>query len=123
MDMQTVEAEYSQLQGKSQEITNGLVSLAHKLKSASDRGDADAGEWLFNLRELALSIKQEQQQVMAVMQAVHQAAKNDTSNQRQENYRPGHSGGFLNEVEHSGFGHAIIMGAGFGIGDDLINKD
>jgi hypothetical protein len=31
-------------------------------------------------------------------------------------------GGFLGELMNSGFGRAIVSGAGFGIGDDLINK-
>ena len=31
-------------------------------------------------------------------------------------------GGFLSSLEHSGFGQALMMGAGFGIGDDLINS-
>jgi len=31
-------------------------------------------------------------------------------------------GGFLGQLLNSGFGRAIEMGAGFGIGDDLINK-
>jgi ABC-type transporter Mla subunit MlaD len=31
-------------------------------------------------------------------------------------------GGFLGEILNSGFGRAIVTGAGFGIGDDLINK-
>jgi hypothetical protein len=31
-------------------------------------------------------------------------------------------GGFLSELAHSGFGQALMMGAGFGIGDDLINS-
>jgi hypothetical protein len=31
-------------------------------------------------------------------------------------------GGFLGEILNSGFGRAIMTGAGFGIGDDLINK-
>jgi hypothetical protein len=35
---------------------------------------------------------------------------------------PQQQGGFLGELMNSGFGRAIIGGAGFGIGDDLINK-
>ena len=31
-------------------------------------------------------------------------------------------GGFFGELLNSGFGRAIVTGAGFGIGDDLINK-
>jgi hypothetical protein len=35
---------------------------------------------------------------------------------------PQQGGGFLGELMNSGFGRAIVTGAGFGIGDDLINK-
>jgi hypothetical protein len=35
---------------------------------------------------------------------------------------PQQSGGFLGELLNSGFGRAIVTGAGFGIGDDIINK-
>jgi hypothetical protein len=35
---------------------------------------------------------------------------------------PQQQGGFLGELMNSGFGRAIVTGAGFGIGDDLINK-
>jgi hypothetical protein len=35
---------------------------------------------------------------------------------------PQQQGGFLGELMNSGFGRAIVSGAGFGIGDDLINK-
>ncbi len=35
---------------------------------------------------------------------------------------PQQGGGFLGSLFNSGFGRAIVTGAGFGIGDDLINK-
>jgi hypothetical protein len=35
---------------------------------------------------------------------------------------PQQGGGFLGGLFNSGFGRAIVTGAGFGIGDDLINK-
>nr|WP_283103157.1 hypothetical protein [Acidithiobacillus sp. S30A2] len=120
-----------------------LQTLAGKLKAAADGGNTDAREWLLDLKELALNIQTEQQQVMAVMQAMHQAVQNDiTSMQGQgQQWQPGYSqmpqaqgygqpamqqgqggGGFLSNFLNSGFGRAIEMGAGFGIGDDLINS-
>lgn len=109
-------------------------------------GNSDTREWLSDLRELAMNnIQQEQQQAMAVMQTVHTAAQNDPLNRVQPYYaqqqnpgwRPGYQGmpqqgfaqpqqqgdgGFFSEFINSGFGRAIEIGAGFGIGDDLINK-
>jgi len=35
---------------------------------------------------------------------------------------PQQGGGFFGQLLNSGFGRAIEMGAGFGIGDDIINK-
>ena len=76
-------------------------------------------------------------QVMAVMQAVHQAIQNQAAQPPQAQWQPGFpqtpqiqgfgqqqsgGGGFLSELAHSGFGQALMMGAGFGIGDDLINS-
>ena len=41
----------------------------------------------------------------------------------QQGYAPQQQGGgFLSSLEHSGFGQSLMMGAGFGIGDDLINS-
>ena len=36
--------------------------------------------------------------------------------------RSSRGGGIFGELLNSGFGRAIVTGAGFGIGDDLINK-
>ncbi len=145
MDLQTVEQQYNQLQQEAQGVMQGLQTLAGKLKTAADGGNQDAREWLLDLKELALNIQTEQQQVMTLMQAMHQAAQNDmTAMQGQGGqWQPGYpqpaqprpdygpwgsgqpqqqSGGFLSSLEHSGFGQALMMGAGFGIGDDLINS-
>ncbi|WP_437559453.1 hypothetical protein [Acidithiobacillus sulfuriphilus] len=143
MDIQTIDQQYSQLQQESQQVAQGIQVLAGKLKAASDNGNQDARLWLLDLRELALNIQQEQQQVMAVMQAVHQAMQNQgqqsgwqpgctpqgylqtpqAQRNGQSSYgQPQQPGGFLSEFLNSGFGRAIEMGAGFGIGDDLINK-
>ena len=121
MDIAAVEQQYNQLQQEAQGVSQGLQSLAAKLKSASDSGDPDAREWLLDLKELALNIQQEQQQVMMVMQAMHQAVQNDMQGQGgqwqtgypQTPQSPGYglqqpqAGGFLNSLEHSGFGQAI----------------
>ncbi|MGK9452700.1 hypothetical protein ACSSZE_15790 [Acidithiobacillus caldus] len=136
MDIQTVDQQYQQLQQEAQGVMQSLQTLAGKLKTAADGGNQDAREWLLDLKELALNIQQEQQQVMAVMQALHQAMQN-----AQNQWQPGYpqtpqsqgygqpamqqgqgGGGFLSSFLNSGFGRAIELGAGFGIGDDLINS-
>ena len=138
MDIATVEQQYNQLQQEGQSVTQGIQGLAGKLKTAADGGSTDAREWLLDLKELALNIQTEQQQVMVLMQAMHQAVQNDMQQYTQSQpWQPGYpqasqaagypqtqpqQGGFLSSLEHSGFGQALMMGAGFGIGDDLINS-
>jgi len=135
MDIQTVDQQYQQLQQEAQGVMQSLQTLAGKLKAAADGGNQDAREWLLDLKELALNVQQEQQQVMAVMPALHQAMQN-----AQSQWQPGYpqtpqpqgygqsgmqtrqGGGFLSNFLNSGFGRAIELGAGFGIGDDLINS-
>jgi len=134
MDVTTIDQQYNQLQQEAQSVSQALQALAGKLKAAADGGNQDAREWLLDLREVAMTIQQEQQQVMMVMQAVHQAMQNQMP-QQSASWQPGYpqtpqgygqpqqqGGGFLSEFLNSGFGRAIEMGAGFGIGDDLINS-
>ncbi len=128
-----MEQQYNRLQQEGQSVIQSIQGLAGKLKTAADGGSADAREWLLDLKDLALNIQQEQQQVMMLMQAMHQAVQNDMQRYAQQPgypqtpQAPGYpqtqpqQGGFLNSLEHSGFGQALMMGAGFGIGDDLIN--
>lgn len=141
MDLTTVEQQYNQLQQENQGVVQALQALAGKLKTAADGGNPDAREWMLDLKELALNIQAEQQQVMMLMQAMHQAVQNDVAGMQQGSggqWQPGYpqtpqigqsqgypqqqGGGFLNSLEHSGFGQMLMMGAGFGIGDDLINS-
>ncbi|WP_312283646.1 hypothetical protein [Candidatus Igneacidithiobacillus taiwanensis] len=138
MDLQTVEQQYQQLQSEAQGVSQAIQALAAKMQQGSEN-NPDAREWLLDLKQLALNIQQEQMQVMAVMQAMHQAVQNDMAMQspmgNPPQWQPGYpqtpqagyqnqgqGGGFLNSLEHSGFGQALMMGAGFGIGDDLINS-
>lgn len=139
MDIQTIDQQYQQLQTEAQQVGNQLQTLAGKLQTAAQGGNTDAREWLLDLRELALGIQTEQQQMTQVLQAIHGMWQNQQTMAQQAapvavqpGYMPqgmaagqqpggglmGALGGFLN----SGFGRAIEMGAGFGLGDDLINK-
>ena len=77
VDITTVEQQYNQLQQEGQSVTLAIQGLAGKLKSAADGGSTDAREWLLDLKELASNIQQEQQQVMTLMRAMHQAVQND----------------------------------------------
>jgi ABC-type transporter Mla subunit MlaD len=163
MDVQSIDTAYDQLQSQAQTTVQELKTLAGKLQTASQAGNPDAREWLLDLREIALAIQAEQNQVSNLLQALHGFVENQAravqtlpasvpqslpqtlpqaSWQQQpqqpvyppqgypqpaypQGYQGGYpqqGGGVLGGLFNSGFGRAILTGAGFGIGDDLINK-
>ena len=147
MDIQTIDNQYAQLQTQAQQTVGELQTLAQKLQAASQAGNQDAREWFLDLKSIALAIQAEQNQVSNLLGALHNFAASQIQqapqqlpqsvpqagwgNQPQypqqqpypqQGYYPQHGGGLLGEIFNSGFGRAIVTGAGFGIGDDLINK-
>jgi hypothetical protein len=150
MDIQTIDSQYNQLHAQAGQTVQELKDLAVKLQSAAQAGNPDAREWLLDLKSIALAIQAEQNQVSNLLQSLHNFVENQNQavqqmpqqtpwgNQQQpypqqqqpypqQNYGGGYpqqqqGGGFFGELLNSGFGRAIVTGAGFGIGDDLINK-
>ena len=150
MDIQTIDGQYAQLQSQAQQTVSELQGLAQKLQTASQAGNRDAREWFLDLKSIALAIQAEQNQVANLLGALHNFAaaqigqaqqlpqsvpqalpQQQWGNQPQypqaqpyppQGYYPQQGGGILGELFNSGFGRAIVTGAGFGIGDDLINK-
>ena len=144
MDIQTIDQQYQQLQGEAQQVGQQLQALAGKLQTASQGGNQDAREWLLDLREVALGVQTEQQQMSQVLQAIHAMWQNQAQQMQampaatQPGYMPQgmmaqnaampmqqQGGGIMGALDgflNSGFGRAMEMGAGMGLGDDLINK-
>ena len=163
MDVATIDQQYQQLQSQAQQTVQQLTALAGKLQGAAQGGNQDAREWLLDLREVALAMQAEQNQVGALLQALHGFVANQgqqlaapapspmaspwgaaappapQQGYPQQAYPPqgypppgygqpgfgapgGGVGGMLGSFLNSGFGRAIEMGAGFGLGSDLINK-
>jgi uncharacterized protein YhaN len=132
MNVQRIDQEYNQLQQETAQVTQALQSLATKLQIVSQTGDQNAREWLLDLKELALTIRNEQQQVLTLMQTMHLAVQNDQqyaqsdqqgyAAQGQSEHGNTQDRGFLSEFASSGFGRALEMGAGFGIGDGIISS-
>ena len=142
MDVQTIDQQYEQLQKASQQVAQELKELAAKLQTESANGNQQAREWVLDLKEIALAIQSQQQQMAGLLQALHgyvanqeQAYGGGAPAQQPAYMQPGYAqpgyaqpgygqpqqggmGGFL----QSGFGRAMTMGLGFGLGDDLINK-
>ncbi len=148
MDIQTIDNQYAQLQTQAQQTVGELQTLAQKLQAASQAGNQDAREWFLDLKSIALAIQAEQNQVSNLLGALHNFAASQIQQAPQQlpqsvpqagwgsqpqypqqqpypqqGYYPQHGGGgLLGEIFNSGFGRAIVTGAGFGIGDDLNNK-
>ena len=158
MDVDTIDQQYQQLQTQAQGTIKELRDLAGKLQTAAQGGNQDAREWLLDLKEIALAIQAEQNQVGVLLQALHGFVANQSQMLAQPSYaqsqpqgglgsvpaypaQPGYPAqqgyppqqgygqpqqggvsGMLGSFLNSGFGRAIEMGAGFGLGSDLINK-
>jgi hypothetical protein len=150
VDPETVDQNYAQLQQQGQQTAALIQTLAGKLQAAAAAGDANAREWMLDLKEITLGVQQEEGQVSLLLQSIHsmvdnhvQAAPPQYQQQQpppqyqqgqyqqpqyqqqyqQPQYQQGMGGGgTLQRFLGGGFGRAIVTGAGFGIGDDLINK-
>lgn len=134
MDIQTVDQQYQQLQVQGQQVGQQLQSLAGKLQSAAQAGHPEAREWLLDLREVAIAVQGQQQQMGNTLQAIHGLWQNQAQQMMptmapgsypNANYAPQQSGGLFGALGgflNSGFGRAMEMGAGMGLGEDLINK-
>lgn len=135
MDTSTIDQTYGQLQAEFQDVAKSVQELAGKLQAAAQAGNPDAKEWLLDLKQIALDVKDEQVQVNTLLQAIHSYI--DNSNQ-QIQQMPAYQqmpqqmgggmfggrggGGMFGNFLGGGFGHAMAMGAGLGLGDDLINS-
>lgn len=153
MDLQVVDQAYQQVRAQDQGIAQELQALAGKLQAAAQAGNLDAREWLLDLRQLALAVQGQQQQMNLLLQAIHAAWQNQAAAQQMspqmapqmappmqqpgyapaQGYAPAPMGfaqpaagggimGALGGLFNSSFGQAIEMGAGIGLGEDLINK-
>jgi hypothetical protein len=146
-DPETIDQNYAQLQQQAQQTATLIQTLAGKLQTAAAAGDPNAREWLLDLKEITLGVRQEQGQVSLLLQSIHSMVDNhvqataQAQNQQpgyqqpgyqqvgyqqpqyqQPQYQQGSGGGMLQQFLGGGFGRAIVTGAGFGIGDDIINK-
>ena len=151
MDAETVDQQYADLQQKGQQRAALVPGLAGKLSAAATAGDANAREWQLDLKEIALAIRDEESTANSLLQAIHALVDNHVQAQAappayQQPYEPQpayqqpayqqpayqqpmyqqpayqQQGGGLHRFLGSTFGQAIVTGAGFGIGDDLINS-
>lgn len=145
MDTQTIDNTYAQLQQQSQQTVALITALAQKLQTAANNGDPNAREWLLDLKEITIGFQSEQSQVTLLLQAIHNFVANQAQQQQQAQqapppqpvyqqpvyqqpvyqqpvYQQGYGGGGgLGGFLHGSFGQAIATGAGFAIGEDIID--
>ena len=133
MDTATIDQQYNQLQTEFQDVAKSVEDFAQKLQTAAQGGDQNAREWLLDLKQIALDIKDEQLQVGALLQAIHGWAADTAQNppapaQQQPAQQPaggfgmGGRSGMFGGLLGGGFGRAMEMGAGIGLGEDMINS-
>jgi hypothetical protein len=151
MNPETIDSEYAKLQSEAEQTGQAIQAFSQKLQAAASTGDANARDWLLDLKSIALQVQQEQLQMQALLQAMHDLTVSHLSNPQPEpvqyqtpqpayapqpayppqpayapqpayTVQPGGGGGMLSRFMGGGFGRAIAMGAGFGIGDDIINS-
>ncbi|HWE82385.1 MAG TPA: hypothetical protein VG265_12095 [Gaiellaceae bacterium] len=152
MDAQTIDQEYAKLQTEFQDVAKSVQDLATKMQAAGQAGDANATAWLVDLKTVAQDISDEQTQANTLLQAIHAyvataveekpplyAPGHEPQEEQQQQQQPvqqggmfggmmgggmmgggmGHPfGGFLN----GGFGQAMMMGGGIGLGQSLIGS-
>jgi hypothetical protein len=130
---ETIDAEYEKLRQQASQVGDAISGLSQKMQAAAAGGDSNAQAWLLDLKSLALQVQQEQLQVQALLQAMHDFTVSHLSGPQyagQPAYAPQPAyafqqpgtGGVLSRFLGGGFGRAIAMGAGFGLGDDIINR-
>jgi hypothetical protein len=151
MDPDTVDRQYAALQQQAQQTASLIQSLAGKLSTAAAGGDPNAREWQLDLKEIALAIRDEENAATSLLQAIHALVDNHVQAAApappqfqepaayqqpptyqqppayvaQPQYQPApyaQPGGTLQRFLGGNFGRAIVTGAGFGIGDDIVNS-
>jgi hypothetical protein len=173
VDTQTIDQAYQQLQVEFKDVAKTVQDLAEKMQAAEKNGDTNAKEWLLDLKQIAMDVRDEQTQANFLLQAIHaflteaaqlppaqpaptapvanfqqpapalQAIHALTDEAPQAQPAPmatpvagpqpeaasptggmfgGGGGGRLSGFLGGGFGRAMELGAGVGLGDSLINS-
>ena len=132
MDYQSAENQAVQLQQQADQVGQGIKALAEKLQSkVSD--PSLSRELMLDLREAAVSIQQQNQSALMLIQQMAEyihSLETHVNQQQQQMAQPvyqtrgwasqpyaGSGGGFMSNIM-SGLG----MGAGFGLASDLVGS-
>ena len=71
MDTETIDQEYGKLEGEFEDVAKTVQALVVKMQAAEKAGDANATEWLGDLKLIVQDISDEQTQAKVVLLAVH----------------------------------------------------
>jgi hypothetical protein len=88
MDTETIDQQYNQLQTEFQDVAKSVEGFAQKLQTAAQGGDQNAKEWLLDLKQIAIDIKDEQMQVNNLLTALHQFVANAAQQEQQAQQMP-----------------------------------
>ncbi len=95
MDTTTIDQEFEKLQAEFQDVAKTVEGLAAKMQAAEKSGDANAGAWLGDLKQVAQDIDDEQTQVKTLLLAIHgfidEIAKQPATEEKPPLYAPGHA--------------------------------
>jgi ABC-type Fe3+-hydroxamate transport system substrate-binding protein len=123
VDPVDVDREYERLEEQARRTADLIKTLGQKLSARAEQGDQNAKEWSLDLREVALAVKDEEQQMQALLNALDRLAD---AQAREAAARPVYrqpvyyGNGYGNGFFGGGFGQALAMGAGFGLGEEII---
>jgi len=142
MDATTIDQEFQELQGEFQDVAKTVQALAGKMQAAEKAGDANASEWLADLKQVAQDIDDEQAQVQKLLLAIHGFVGSVSQAQEAEDPQqpaPQHrgllggmlgggmgggmmGGGMFGGYYGGGFGRAMEMGMAMNLGANLVSS-
>lgn len=152
MDAATIDKEFEQLRAEFQDVATTVQGLAAKMQAAEKAGDANATEWLTDLKKVAQDIDDEQAQVKSLLLAIHDFIGNAAQAHADEKpplFAPGHEppaedpaqqqapqhhgflggmlggmmgGGYYGGYYGGSFGQAMAAGMAMNLGANLVSS-
>jgi len=128
MDAATIDKEFEQLQAEFQDVATTVQGLAAKMQAAEKAGDANATEWLADLKKVAQDIDDEQTQVKSLLLAIHDFVGNAAQAHAEEKpplFAPGHEPAADESAQqqppqHHGILGGMLGGMGAGMGGGMM---
>jgi hypothetical protein len=125
MDATAIDREFEQLQVEFQDVAKAVQSLAAKIQAAEKAGDANATEWLGDLKQVAKDVDDEQAQVKALLLAIHdfvggvaqtqQVSTAPAAEEKPPLFAPGHEpSGYDESTGQAGPQHHGVLGGMLG---------